>query len=151
MNFDILDAILKKKHMSRRALALAVGINENKMSSAYKRRSGLSSADVLKIADYLGVSPYELEGWTNDEQATDLSTDEAIQVIGNEDAEALLRLAAYDEKYRKGQRSADKSDSSRRGRLAAAYDKLNDLGQTEAVKRVEELSEIPRYTVSEEE
>ena len=30
--------------------------------------------------------------------------------------------------------------------LQSAYDKLNEIGQEEAAKRIEELSEIPRYT-----
>lgn len=33
----------------------------------------------------------------------------------------------------------------RKNQLDAAYDRLNDKGQQEAVKRVEELAEIPRY------
>lgn len=35
--------------------------------------------------------------------------------------------------------------ASKRDRLNAAYELLNDDGQQEAVKRVEELTEIPRY------
>ena len=30
--------------------------------------------------------------------------------------------------------------------LQSAYDMLNELGKKEAVKRIEELTEIPRYT-----
>ena len=62
MDFDRLDKILRERHISRRKLALAVGIGEGTMSTAFMRRSGLSSADVLKIAEYLGVSPYWLDG-----------------------------------------------------------------------------------------
>lgn len=35
-------------------------------------------------------------------------------------------------------------------RIELSLNKLNDLGQQEAVKRVEELTEIPRYTKKEE-
>ena len=138
MDFERLDAILKERHISRRKLALSVGIKEGTMSTAYRRRSGLSSEDVLKIAEYLGVSPYYLEGWTDFEQTSNLSADESFRVMG-EDLEALARLSYYDER------------NKNRVRLNTAYDKLNTTGQTEAVKRVEELTEIPRYTAPEEE
>ena len=35
-------------------------------------------------------------------------------------------------------------------RLTDAFDKLNDTGREEAIKRVEELTEIPRYTKPDE-
>ena len=60
MDFDRLDSILKERGISRRALALAVGINENTIATAFKRRSGLSSENLLKIARYLNVNPYAL-------------------------------------------------------------------------------------------
>lgn len=34
--------------------------------------------------------------------------------------------------------------------LQSAYDKLNEIGQEEATKRIEELTEIPRYTKADE-
>ncbi len=34
--------------------------------------------------------------------------------------------------------------------LQPAYEKLNDIGQKEAIKRIEELTEIPRYTKADE-
>ena len=131
MDFDVLNTILKNRHMSRRALALAVGINENKMSSAYKRRSGLSSADVLKIAEYLGVSPYYLEGQEGPEASDDGGAFERWDY-------GMTNVKGYKEEQR-------------HKRILTAYDKLNGLGQAEAVKRVEELTEIPRYTRSGEE
>lgn len=139
MDFEILDQLLKRRGISRRKLALAVGINENKMSSAFKRLSGLSSEDVLKIAEYLGVSPYYLEGLTKDPSSFGLSPDESYQAMG-EDLEVLTRLADYDKSIQQQNRQ----------RLNAAFDKLSLTGQHEAVKRVEELTEIPRYTGTED-
>lgn len=60
MDFDTLDRLLKERGISRRKLALAVGINEHTMASSFKRRSGLSAEDVCKIADYLQVEPWDL-------------------------------------------------------------------------------------------
>lgn len=42
------------------------------------------------------------------------------------------------------------NEGSKRWRLVSAFDILNDTGKTEAVKRVEELTEIPRYTKQED-
>lgn len=39
--------------------------------------------------------------------------------------------------------------SSKKEKLLGLYDTLNDLGQNEAIKRVEELTEIDRYTNNE--
>lgn len=63
MDFDRLDAILKEKRISRRKLALAVGIKEGTMSTAFMRRSGLSPDMVKRIAEYLGVTYDYLQGW----------------------------------------------------------------------------------------
>ena len=133
MDFDRLDRILKSRGLSRRKLAIAVGILPGTMSTAFSRKSGLSSEDVLKIAEYLGVSPYYLEGWAEDEHASNISQEQAVHLMG-EDLETLNRLAAYDDQQQNRQR------------LDTAFDKLNQTGQHEAVKRVEELTEIPRYT-----
>ena len=140
MDFDVLDRLLKDRGISRRKLALAVGINENKMSSAFKRRSGLSSEDVLKIAEYLGVSPYYLEGWTDGENDMRLSFDQEINIMA-QDMEAFRRLDNYEAQTKKAQRKKD---------MLSAFDRLNSLGQLTAVQRVEELTEISRYTAQED-
>ena len=131
MDFDRLDLILKERGISRRKLALAVGILPGTMSTAFMRRSGLSSADVLKIAEYLGVSPYYLEGQEGPEASDDGGAFERWDY-------GMTNVKGYKEEQR-------------HKRILTAYDKLNGLGQAEAVKRVEELTEIPRYTRSGEE
>jgi len=133
MDFDRLDMILRQKHMSRRALALAVGIKESTMSTAFMRRSGFSHEDVVKIAEYLGINPYYLEGWTDNREPEAVVN---VHVKGD-NFEVLERLRGY---------AQLEMDNESRQRLNAAFDKLNATGQHEAVKRVEELTEIPRYT-----
>ena len=49
MDFNRLDAILKKRGISRRKLAIATGIKESTMSTAFMRRSGLNIYDVLNF------------------------------------------------------------------------------------------------------
>ena len=125
MDFDRLDAILKERKISRRKLALAVGIKEGTMSTAFMRRSGLSPDQVRRIADYLGVNYYYLEGWDLEYAVIDNGFEQAVFV-------------------KDGIRKSVGSEN-RKAYLEKAFDKLNDIGQTEAVKRIEELTEIPRY------
>ena len=119
MDFDRLNRLLKERGISRRKLALAVGIPESTMSPAFMRRSGLSSADVIKIANYLGVDPAYLEGFDFDAAMRGL--DEYVE----------LAISAADRQFEE--------------QVIESMRKLNTLGKTEAVKRVEELTEIPRY------
>ena len=119
MDFDRLNRLLKERGISRRKLALAVGIPESTMSTAFMRRSGLSSADVIKIANYLGVDPAYLEGFDFDAAMRGL--DEYVE----------LAISAADRQFEE--------------QVIESMRKLNTLGKTEAVKRVEELTEIPRY------
>lgn len=63
MEFDRLDAILNERGISRRALALAVGINAHTMATAFKRGAGLSAKEVFKIAEYLNVKASYLMGY----------------------------------------------------------------------------------------
>lgn len=120
MDFERLDAILKERGISRRKLALAVGIKEGTMSTAFMRRSGLSSGDLLRIARYLGVNPLYLEGLSDN--------------LSMEDYEDHVEFAL------------ENSDEVRLEMIHAAYEHLNTSGRIEAVKRVGELTEIPRYT-----
>lgn len=164
MDFDRLDEILKSRGISRRKLAIAVGINENKMSSAFKRKSGLKQDDVIAIADYLHVSPFYLEGWSarigeeeviyHDDAADYITVRNARILKGNreigeitvspdsseeEALEEFLMLETQLEQY-----------DPNIQRIVRAYERLNSSGQLEAVKRIEELTEIPRYTKSDE-
>ena len=129
MDFDRLNEILKEKHISRRKLAMAVGIPESTMSTAFSRQSGLSPEAVKKIADFLGVSYEYLQGWNSIEDETKLYMK---YFFPEHDNSFSLSLALIDDLTK--------------GRLINAYGKLNRAGQMEAVKRIEELTEIPRYT-----
>ena len=160
MDFDRLDAILKERRISRRKLAIAVGIPESTMSTAFMRRSGLSSDDVLKIAQFLGVSPYYLEGWTvklSDEES--VYHDDAADYINVRNARfykdgKYMGATVVDPSVSKGEALEEflmlEAEQEQRDpnftKIENDYHKLNKLGQIEAAKRVGELTEIPRYT-----
>lgn len=117
---------------------------------------------LVRIADKLDTNPAYLMGWTNFED-DDLPyleiTEKMWEVAGNDPVAAHdLQLAAEDEEY---QQTSDSAKYAKRGRLGrirtdiyslepperilATLDLLNADGINEAVKRVEELAEIPRY------
>lgn len=82
-------------------------------------------SDVLDFNSAIALTNTLLEKSKNDDN-----------IIALEVAEKIAQIAEkkYNDKY------------PPEARLMLAYDELNDNGKEEAVKRVEELTEIPRYT-----
>lgn len=134
MDFDRLDYVLKEKGMSRRKLALAVGINPGTMSTAFMRKSGLSADDTLKIADFLRVSPYYLEGKTNDPLYTIVPIP-----FSSLDPDEQKRYLEWSRSFEA------RHEAEKKTQLIQAFNQLNDDGQSEAVNRVEEMTHIPKY------
>lgn len=135
MDFDRLDTILKERGISRRKLALAVGILPGTMSTAFSRRSGLSSSDVLKIAKYLGVNPLYLEG-----------LDDMIEVE-DDDQQKMDYGAMYDAIQNSPQFhfALEHSDTVRLTQILLSYGLLNNAGRYEALKLVTRLTYVPEY------
>lgn len=60
--YDNIDRLLKEKYMTRRQLAIEIGMHPGTMSTAFIRRSTMFRPQTLeKIADALGVTPEELK------------------------------------------------------------------------------------------
>lgn len=60
--YDNIDRLLKERHMSRRQLAIAAGIPEASLASAFNRRSkNFPSERLKKIATVLNVLPSEID------------------------------------------------------------------------------------------
>lgn len=173
MNFDILDSLLKQGHISRRKLAIAVGIPESTMSTAFMRKSGLKQEDVNKIAKYLGVSPLFLDGWEVRQQKEDdndycyliykdgqyqgkISSSSGFRSPA-EALEAFFRwnetpdFLPNDEMDRHITLELIKLSGIIPEEIVDAYLSLNTIGKNEAVKRVKELTELPRYTTPDKE
>ena len=176
MNFERLDSLLKERKISRRKLALAIGMNENKMSSAFKRKSGLNANDTLQIANYLGVSPYYLEGWTMKQNKTDTgvqvasfykdkkwqgsmliangnrSTHETIENFINSSSTEPEPMEMPDEvtisenlDYLTGIHIDGSAHFELQAKLLRVFEGLNEVGQNEAIKRIEEMLSVPKY------
>lgn len=145
MDFDRLDSALQVHGISRRKLALEVGIAESTMSSAFMRRSGLSFSDTLKIAEYLSMDPYWLEGYDLTKGMNGdiyYSKKDGSSIIPITESESTLRRFNFEIKPS----DIEDKEHDNQAKLNHAYNKLNQEGRLEAVKRIEELTEIPRYT-----
>lgn len=166
MDFSRLDKLLRERKISRRKLAHETGINENTIGTAFKRKSGLSSDDVFRIAKYLGVSPYYLEGWTvklpdgvdetEDAQAEFFKDGKYmgsmwVNPSGTPTHDAInefMWLQLEGELQRQGsiQHVIDMGISEQ---LINAALKLNKAGQKKVTDYAEDLSENPKYTTPE--
>lgn len=58
--YDKIDEVLKKKHMSRRKLAIEAGIPESSLAASFARRSRMSPENLQRISKVLDISPLEL-------------------------------------------------------------------------------------------
>lgn len=161
MDFDRLDSILKERKVSRRKLALSTGINEHTMSTAFRRKSGLSVDEVIRIANFLGVDYYYLEGWDKgydenhvayyykDGSAATFTV--PFELYENNDP---LTIQSLNKRMQEAASDLDgyilKQEVDRLDAIARAFELLNEFGQIEAVKRVQELTEILKYTQKED-
>lgn len=151
MDFDRLDGILKERHISRRKLAIAVGIPESTMSTAFMRRSGLSFMDTLKIAKFLDADPYWLEGWepAKGKNGALYYTKNGHYITPGyprPDSPEFNHAAALHDDINKENASISDAVETKKVRMNYAFDKLNNLGQQKAVEYVIDLSENPKYT-----
>lgn len=110
-------------------------------------KKGLTQAE---LADRMGLSRNSIINYENGRTSPTLELMRKFAVVLDVQAQAL------DENYILTRDSCAFIDNSHRKellmglgipeRLTEAFDKLNREGKSEAVKRVEELAEIPRYT-----
>ena len=128
----------QKNGITLRKLAEIAGISYNTIYSITKRDSNRVQGETLqRIANALGVTPTYLIGYddriVNPEQYTHEELSEikaAAWEVYQQHIEETTSLRAY---------------------LNAAFSKLNETGQSIAVERVEELTEIPKYKADSEE
>lgn len=131
------------------------GIPISEWLSKARERAGLTKAELARLS---GVSKSAISNYENGRR-TNMSADVMIslaKVLAGKDADLVGGMDQLVlENYLAGNdvsefisriRRLRGEDQSLRSQLNNAFDKLNDLGQNEAVKRVSELTEIPRYT-----
>lgn len=149
--YDRIDEILAEKKMSRRKMARLAGIPETTIASAFTRKPERFPIEyIVKIAKALEIPWQELVAGTDVERVTAIAMDSAMKCysVGNR---IFLNGIDVTEKYKErlGQLHSRQNafilppDTVRE--LSEYFEMLNDEGQTEAVKRVEELTQIPKY------
>ena len=105
---------------------------------------------IPKIADALGISPNDLVGW-NDLIET-AKKQETVLEVAKSSQKTLTSDVLSPTVSKQSNLVRDLSNLIQAAlgpieydKLIFSLDKLNTAGQSEAVKRVEELTEIPRY------
>lgn len=107
----------KKAGMTQSELAQKLNIPFQSVSQWERDIRNPKYETLLRIADALGVTYFD-----------------------------LLPVSGFDlSDYFPEQNNESRESSARRAHIIDAYERLNSVGQKEAVKRVEELTEIPRY------
>ena len=112
--YDNIDRELEKRRMSRRKLALSIGVPPSTFQSMMERKRGMTIELLKKISAALNVDFYSLADF-------DMASDALFDDI-------------------KAHRNATKEEQ-----LLQHFRTLNDNGQTVAVERVQELTQIPAY------
>lgn len=111
--------IRKEKGMTQKELGKKLGISQSAIGQFESKETNLKIDTITKIANALAVDITSL-----------IDTDEL----------AILDIKEHPEKW-----GFDKEKLSEE-RIEQALKKLNTMGKEEAVKRVEELTEIKKYT-----
>lgn len=112
--YDNIDRELEKRRMSRRKLALSIGVPPSTFQSMMERKRGMTIELLKKISAALNVDFYSLADF-------DMASDALFEEIN-------------------ANRKATKEEQ-----LLQHFRMLNDNGQTVAVERVQELTQIPAY------
>lgn len=145
--------IRKERCLIQKKLGELCGIAESNIRKYENGKQNPKIETIEKIADALGVPEYELRG-----------LDGSIRVDMTTTEDLLQKLKLYEEQQKELNKDNDirhylltyyYNELERTGRdslmeILASLKTLNTAGQKEASKRVEELTEIPRYTKPDE-
>lgn len=119
-----------KKGLTQKQLADVCGIVDATIRTYELGKSNPKAKTVAKIAKALDVSTAELYGvdWVPGIESQDQEMDSVLY-------QSLLS----------GQDGVLSINDPNKTRLLVAFDKLNQTGQTEAIKRIEEMAQLPAY------
>ena len=145
MNFNGIRKARKTAGITQEELARLVGINRATLSKYENGAIEPSISQLLNIASALNTSLQELLGLEYGEGAvfSVKFSPELLKALNFPDG--VTTLATSNPELMQKIVSEFSRQSQEKIRLNIAFDSLNSDGQYEAVKRVEELTEIPRY------
>ena len=127
---DRLRAARLEASLSQKALASKAGIQYTTYSNYENGNRDPSVEELQKIALALGLGVGDLIGWPDELAEAVVLQSPTDYVTTNEKGNPEFYYYSSDERQKK---------------LNLAFESLNEIGQQEALKRVEELTEIPRY------
>lgn len=107
----------------------------------YRKEAGISQKD---LACELKIAKSTMSGYENGTREPNVFMIKRISEILKVPADILLDVEDCEKIAKKNPPPL----SAEATKLLKAFDKLNTAGQSEAVKRVEELTEINKYTFS---
>ena len=125
---DNMRAIRIKKGLTQKQVAAACGLADSTVRTYELGNANPKPASVAKLAKALGVSAAELYGVDWMPGIVDVPDQETKSALYQSVLEDPLPI-----------------DGPSRTRLLVAFDKLNADGQLEAIKRTEELTQVPVY------
>ena len=125
---DNMRAIRIKKGLTQKQVAAACGLADSTVRTYELGNANPKPATVAKLAKALGVSAAELYGVDWMPGIVDVPDQETKSALYQSVVEDPLPI-----------------DGRSRTRLLVAFDKLNADGQLEAIKRTEELTQVPVY------
>lgn len=154
--YNNLEELCKKKKITLAALARELGLSNS--ATTYWKRGSIPKYETLKkIADYFEVEVEKLLDIDITEEDVDEVSREVTKFSREEVRDWLIEEAISEYPYRLYETAKDAvtkstidsfediSEKQLKDTLMSYYATLNRLGRIEAVKRVEELTEIQRY------
>lgn len=129
--------IRKEKHMTQKQLGNLCNIDEANIRKYELGKVNPKIGTAEKIAKALGVSVLEL---------LDLNIDELTLVQNGKKMNAFASQQKANDPDGVNVGTEKDSDNREKLELYENFQKLNKVGRKEARKRVQELTEIPRYT-----
>ena len=148
MDFEYLDILLKSRKISRRKLALETGIKPGTMSTAFMRRSGLSVDDVIRIADYLGVDYYFLEGWdlVYDDNFVRHYAKKGVMIdVPFENKNDPSAIKKINESINEQRRILFKTEVDDIVQVIQAFECINDVGRNKIMEYIRDIMDTPKY------
>lgn len=138
-----IDNILREKGMSRRKLAIKAGIAPSSLQSAMARNGSLSYDMLIPISNALSIPIYELEGYklkhdTPENRSEAEAAFKAVFGRGKASDASDWEPVTFEQLHAEQQ-------AYLAARMEKAFNNLNEIGQFEACKRVEEMSIVEEY------
>lgn len=154
--YNNLEELCKKKKITLAALARELGLSNS--ATTYWKRGSIPKYETLKkIADYFEVEVEKLLDIDITEEDIDEVSKEVTKFSRKEVKDWLIEEAISDYPYKIYENAKDNagkaivnsfesiSEKQLKETLISCYSTLNRLGRIEAVKRIEELTEIQQY------